>query len=73
MTQDIFASTQAHQASAPPRMLTIAEVAERLAVKRAWCYDHAAEMGAVKLMGLLRFPENRLTEWIDSQRLTAKR
>lgn len=52
-----------------PKLLLVDEVAERLAVRRAWVYEHAAEMGAVKLAGLLRFPEDKLDDWINGQSL----
>lgn len=32
-----------------PALLTVAETAEVLRVGRSWVYDHAAELGAVKL------------------------
>ena len=43
------------------RLLTAAELAERLGVDRAWVYEHAAELGAIRLgggeRGRLRFGE----------------
>ena len=32
-----------------PALLTVAEIAEVLRVARSWVYEHAAELGAVKL------------------------
>jgi hypothetical protein len=32
-----------------PALLTVAEVAEILRVARSWVYEHASELGAVKL------------------------
>jgi hypothetical protein len=32
-----------------PRLLTVAETAELLRVGRSWVYEHAAQLGAVKL------------------------
>ena len=32
-----------------PALLTVAETAEVLRVGRSWVYEHAAELGAVKL------------------------
>jgi hypothetical protein len=34
---------------ASPALLTVAETAEVLRVGRSWVYEHAAEMGAIKL------------------------
>ena len=37
------------QLDALPALLTVAETAEILRVGRSWVYEHAAELGAVKL------------------------
>ena len=42
-------SSAAWDLSALPALLTVAEVAEVLRVGRSWVYEHAAELGAVKL------------------------
>jgi excisionase family DNA binding protein len=42
-------SIAASDLSALPALLTVAEVAEVLRVGRSWVYEHAAELGAVKL------------------------
>lgn len=33
----------------PPRLLTATELAERIGVSRSWVYEHARELGAVRL------------------------
>src|ERR671939_180056 len=42
-------SIAASDLSALPALLTVAETAEVLRVGRSWVYEHAAELGAVKL------------------------
>jgi hypothetical protein len=42
-------SIAASDLSALPALLTVAEVAEVLRVGRSWVFEHAAELGAVKL------------------------
>jgi excisionase family DNA binding protein len=39
----------AHDLRALPALLTVTETAELLRVGRSWVYEHAAELGAVKL------------------------
>jgi len=60
-------------APAPPtnklgRHLTADEVAERLGVSTKWCYDHADELGAVRLSGrAVRFPEMAIYSYIAAR------
>jgi predicted DNA-binding transcriptional regulator AlpA len=54
------------------RMLTVTDVSHKLSVRNSWVYTHAAEMGAVKMLGLLRFPEDKLDAWIDAQSLASE-
>ena len=54
--------------SALPALLTVAEVAEVLRVGRSWVYEHAAELGAVKLgsgqTAPLRIPRDGVREML---------
>ncbi len=54
-------------------MLTVPEVAEKFNVRPSWVYSKAAEMGAVKLFGLLRFRESELDAWLTEQSLAGQR
>jgi hypothetical protein len=51
-----------------PRLLTPSEVAEQFAVSRTWVYEHADELGAVRLgagpRARLRFDANRVARAI---------
>ena len=53
---------------AAPRYLKPARVAKRLDVSDRWVYQHADELGAVKLDGALRIPETRLEVYLRAQR-----
>jgi predicted DNA-binding transcriptional regulator AlpA len=55
------------------RMLSVDEVAERLSVRKHWCYEHAAEMGAVKMFGVLRWKASELDRWVSEQALAPQR
>jgi excisionase family DNA binding protein len=59
-------SIAASDLSALPALLTVAEVAEVLRVGRSWVYEHAAELGAVKLgsgqSAPLRIPRDGVRE-----------
>jgi excisionase family DNA binding protein len=61
-------SIAASDLSALPALLTVAEVAEVLRVGRSWVYEHAAELGAVKLgsgqSAPLRIPRDGLREML---------
>lgn len=54
--------------SALPQLLTVAEVAERLAVSQDFVYRHADELGGVRLGGglkpRLRFDEREVAEYV---------
>jgi excisionase family DNA binding protein len=58
---------------APPsdklgRHLTADELAKRLGVSPKWCYDHADELGAVRLSGrAVRFPEKAVRRYISAR------
>jgi hypothetical protein len=51
-----------------PALLTVAEVAEILRVARSWVYEHASELGAVKLgtgqTAPLRIPRDGLQRMV---------
>jgi len=49
MTFDAARSDLAPDLYALPALLTVAETAELLRAGRGWVYEHAAELGAVKL------------------------
>lgn len=49
MSSDAAPSDGAADLYALPALLTVAETAELLRVGRSWVYEHAAELGAVKL------------------------
>ena len=69
-----------HQLSSPPparaeaparqeaRYLKPARVAQRLDVSNRWVYQHADELGAVKLDGALRIPEKGLELYLKARR-----
>src|SRR5215218_11380616 len=54
-----------------PRLLTPNEVAERFAVSRTWVYEHATELGAVRLgdgpKARLRFDPDRVRQVLSRQ------
>lgn len=49
MSTDPARSDAARDLFALPALLTVAETAELLRVGRSWVYEHAAELGAIKL------------------------
>jgi hypothetical protein len=49
MSSDAARSDATPDLYALPALLTVAETAELLRVGRSWVYEHAAELGAVKL------------------------
>jgi len=55
--------------SALPALLTVAESAEFLRVGRSWVYEHASELGAVKLgtaqTAPLRIPRDGVLRIVD--------
>lgn len=63
------------QAPAPaPRLLTAAQVAERFGVGRDWVYEHADDLGAVRLPGggsrpRLRFDPRRVADALASRQV----
>jgi predicted DNA-binding transcriptional regulator AlpA len=70
------ASVRLHEngtAPAPPtnklgRHLTADEVAELLGMSAKWCYDHADELGAVRLSArAVRFPESAVRRYITAR------
>lgn len=52
-----------------PRHLTVAQVAERLAVAPSWVYEHSADLGATRLgdgdRAPLRFSERDVVAYLD--------
>ena len=54
------------------RLLTPSEVADRFAVSRAWVYEHASELGAIRLgdgpRGRLRFDGATIADALDRAR-----
>jgi hypothetical protein len=54
-----------------PRLLTPSEVAERFAVSRTWVYEHAAELGAIRLgdgpRARLRFDAKTVAEVLSHE------
>jgi hypothetical protein len=55
--------------AATPRLLSAAEAARRLAMSRDWVYEHAGELGAIRLgdgpRSRLAFDPRRLEEWVS--------
>ncbi|MDO8209272.1 helix-turn-helix domain-containing protein [Conexibacter sp. CPCC 206217] len=58
-------------AARPPRLLTVEQVAEMLQVKPEWVYEHAGELGALRLgggaRGRLRFELEQVRERLRAQ------
>lgn len=56
-------------------LLTVEEAAQLLHMSRRFVYDHAEELGAMRLSdapnGQLRFYRSRLVAWLDSRKLVA--
>jgi hypothetical protein len=54
-------------------MLTVADVAQWLALGEGWVREHAPELGGVKVgddpRAPLRFTRDRVLDWIESRRL----
>ena len=52
-----------------PRLLTPSEVADRFAVSRTWVYEHATELGAIRLgngpKARLRFDPDRVRRVVN--------
>jgi hypothetical protein len=57
--------------TAPRRLLTAAEISEWWGVERSWVYDHAEELGAIRL-GTGRRPRLRFDPDLVAQRLDAR-
>lgn len=52
-----------------PRHLTARDVADMLGVSEKWCYDHADELGAVKLsVGCVRFPAKAVGRFLSRRK-----
>jgi hypothetical protein len=55
----------------PARLLTVEQLAEMLQVRREWVYEHADELGALRLgggaRGRLRFDAERVRERLDGR------
>lgn len=54
----------------PPRFVDAAALARLLSVERDWVYEHAAELGAIRLGGVsgrLRFDRRAVCEWLGRQ------
>ena len=51
------------------RYLKKEQVAERLSVSPSWVWRHRDELGAVTLDGTLRFPEQALNDYLETQSL----
>lgn len=71
MTKVVLSRSDA--SSSPTRLLTVDDVAELLNVKRHWVYAHSAELGGLKMWGLLRFSAAILDAWISEQSLAPQR
>ena len=54
-----------------PRLLTPSEVADRFAVSRTWVYEHATELGAIRLgngpKARLRFDPDRVRRVVNRE------
>lgn len=54
-----------------PQHLTVAQLAERLAVSATWVYENAGALGAVRLgdgkRATLRFPASAIARYLDQQ------
>lgn len=59
--------TETGQPKRGARYLKPAKVAKRLDVSDGWVYQHADELGAVKLDGALRIPEKRLDSYLKAR------
>ena len=72
IVQQQLASPPPARAEAPARqesrLLKPSRVAKRLDVSPRWVYEHADELGAVKLGGALRIPERRLESYLKARR-----
>ncbi len=55
----------------PPALIDVAEAARRLGVKPLWVYEHADELGVVRLAKgsrpRLRFDPDTISEWLEAQ------
>lgn len=55
--------------SSPDRLMTVPEVAERLACSTDWVYEHARELGVRRLgdgpVAPLRFDRRRIERWLE--------
>jgi len=58
-----------------PQHLTVAQVADRLAVSATWVYENADELGAVRLgtgkRATLRFSSDRVAAYLDGRGMAA--
>ncbi len=54
--------------TSPGESLTAGEVAQVLNAEPAWVYRHRAQLGGVKLDGIVRFPRRHLDAYIARQR-----
>ena len=47
-----------------PKMLTVKETAQRLGMSSTYCYDHSAEIGAIRYGRSIRFPVEVVEEYL---------
>jgi hypothetical protein len=70
LAQVFAGAPQRERSTAAPRLLTAAEVANQFGVARGWAYEHAGELGAVRLgdgpRGRLRFDPQRMAAALES-------
>ncbi len=53
-------------------MLTAAEVAQRLSTNKSWVYSHQRALGAIKLDGIVRFPQQAIETYIARRQREAE-
>jgi excisionase family DNA binding protein len=55
------------------RLMSVSDVAAYLGKGRKWVYQHAAELGGVRVGRDIRFPKGEIDVWLEKHRLGPRR
>ena len=53
-----------------PGLMTLEELCAYISVNKSWVYQHIRDIPHFKLCGLLRFRQEQIDAWLESQEVT---